>query len=63
MMITLLVSGTQRTLPVRLRAMMRLGFTPDMNALMALILLFTTALCLATVRFLMPADVPLGMES
>ena len=36
-MITLLVTGTQCTLPVRLWAMMRLGFTPDINALVALI--------------------------
>jgi putative spermidine/putrescine transport system permease protein/spermidine/putrescine transport system permease protein len=59
-MITLLVTGTQSTLPVRLWAMMRLGFTPDINALVALILLFTTALCLAAVRFLMPVDAALG---
>ena len=55
-MITLLVTGTHSTLPVRLWAMMRLGFTPDINALVALILLFTTALCLLAVRFLMPAE-------
>ena len=53
-MITLLVTGTQSTLPVRLWAMMRLGFTPDINALVALVLLFTTVLCLAAVRFLIP---------
>jgi ABC-type spermidine/putrescine transport system permease subunit II len=62
-MITLLVTGTQSTLPVRLWAMMRLGFTPDINALVALILLFTTALCLLAVRFLMPSDAMLGTRS
>lgn len=62
-MITLLVTGTQSTLPVRLWAMMRLGFTPDINALVALILLFTTVLCLLAVRFLLPADAVLGAES
>jgi putative spermidine/putrescine transport system permease protein/spermidine/putrescine transport system permease protein len=61
-MITLLVTGTQSTLPVRLWAMMRLGFTPDINALVALILLFTTALCLLAVRFLIPAGIAAGAE-
>ena len=62
-MITLLLTGTQSTLPVRLWAMMRLGFTPDINALVALILLFTTVLCLGAVRFLLPSDKALGSES
>ena len=53
-MITLLVTGTQSTLPVRLWAMMRLGFTPDINALVALILAFTVLLCALAVRFLIP---------
>lgn len=53
-MITLLVTGTQNTLPIRLWAMMRLGFTPDINALVAIILLFTTVLCLAAARYLLP---------
>ena len=62
-MITLLVTGTQTTLPVRLWAMMRLGFTPDINALVALILLFTTVLCLLAVRFLMPSDAITGVDN
>lgn len=53
-MITILVTGTQTTLPVRLWAMMRLGFSPDINALVALILLFTVLLCIMTARFLIP---------
>ena len=61
-MITLLVTGTQSTLPVRLWAMMRLGFTPDINALVAFVLLFTTALCLIAVRFLMPRSAVAGSD-
>jgi ABC-type spermidine/putrescine transport system permease subunit II len=54
-LITLLVTGTQNTLPVRLWAMMRLGFTPDINALVTLILAGTTALCLLVAATLAPA--------
>ena len=39
---------------IRLWAMMRLGFTPDINALVAIILALTTALCLIAARHLMP---------
>lgn len=55
-MITLLVTGTDNTLPTRLWAMMRLGFTPDINALVALILGFTTIMCLLAARYLMPRE-------
>ncbi|MBI2254643.1 MAG: ABC transporter permease [Proteobacteria bacterium] len=55
-MITLLVTGTDNTLPIRLWAMMRLGFTPDINALVAVILAFTTLLCLLAARYLMPRE-------
>ena len=51
-LITLLVTGTDSTLPMRLWAMMRLGFTPDINALVALILVGTTlALPASPIRF------------
>ncbi|MFO1055528.1 MAG: ABC transporter permease [Dongiaceae bacterium] len=50
-LITLLVTGPHSTLPIRLWAMMRIGFTPDINALVTLILAGTTALCLVVVRF------------
>src|SRR5262249_25885426 len=53
-MITILVTGTQTTLPVRLWAMMRLGFSPDINALVALILMFTVLMCVLAARFLVP---------
>ena len=54
-LITLLLTGTQNTLPIRLWAMMRLGFTPDINALVTLILAGTTALCLLVASTLSPA--------
>ena len=50
-LITLLVTGHDNTLPIRLWAMMRVGFTPDINALVTLVLAATTTLCLVTVRF------------
>jgi ABC-type spermidine/putrescine transport system permease subunit II len=54
-MITLLVTGTDNTLPIRLWAMMRLGFAPDINALVAIVLGLTVLLCLIAVRQLLPA--------
>ncbi len=53
-MITILVTGTHSTLPIRLWAMMRLGFTPDINALVTIVLVFSTVVCLLTARHLMP---------
>jgi spermidine/putrescine transport system permease protein len=35
---------------------MRLGFTPDINALVAIILGLTTVLCLVAARHLMPKE-------
>ena len=55
-LITILVTGTDNTLPMRLWAMMRLGFTPDINALVALVLLLTTALCLLATRQIVSSD-------
>ena len=55
-MITLLVTGTDNTLPIRLWAMMRLGFTPDINALVTIVLGMTVCLCLIAVRLLMPSS-------
>jgi spermidine/putrescine transport system permease protein len=51
-LITLLVTGTKSTLPMWLWSMMRLGFTQDINALVTLILVATTALCLVAARYL-----------
>jgi putative spermidine/putrescine transport system permease protein/spermidine/putrescine transport system permease protein len=55
-LITLLVTGTDSTLPIRLWAMMRLGFAPDINALVAIVLALTTLLCFVAVRQLLPAE-------
>lgn len=54
-LITLLVTGTDNTLPIRLWAMMRLGFAPDINALVAIVLGFTVLLCLIAVRQFLPS--------
>ena len=55
-MITILVTGTQNTLPIRLWGMMRLGFTPDINALVAIILALTTVMVLVSARYLIPKE-------
>jgi ABC-type spermidine/putrescine transport system permease subunit II len=54
-LITLLVTGTDNTLPIRLWALMRLGFTPDINALVAIVLGLTVILCIIAVRQVLPA--------
>ena len=54
-LITLLVTGTRNTLPMWLWSSMRLGFKPDINALVALILLFSTALAFFALRLFRPA--------
>ena len=57
-LITLLVTGTDSTLPIRLWALMRLGFTPDINALVAIIFGSTIVLCIIAVRQFLPAGSP-----
>ncbi len=42
------------TLPLRLWAMMRVGFTPEINALVTLVLLVSIALALLASRLLKP---------
>jgi putative spermidine/putrescine transport system permease protein/spermidine/putrescine transport system permease protein len=59
-LITLLVTGTDSTLPIRLWAMMRLGFAPDINALVAIILALTILLCVLAVRQFLPAETESG---
>jgi ABC-type spermidine/putrescine transport system permease subunit II len=49
-LITLLVTGTRNTLPMWIWSSMRLGFTPDMNALVAIILAFSTVLAFTALR-------------
>jgi putative spermidine/putrescine transport system permease protein/spermidine/putrescine transport system permease protein len=51
-MITLFVVGGESTLPLRLYAMMRVGFTPEINALVTLVLLFSVLLAFAAARLL-----------
>ena len=53
-LITLLVTGTKNTLPMWLWSSMRLGFKPDINALVALILFFSAALAYIAMRLLPP---------
>lgn len=53
-LITLLVTGTKNTLPMWLWSSMRLGFKPDINALVALILIFSAALAYVAVRLFKP---------
>lgn len=55
-MITILMTGTDNTLPIRLWAMMRLGFTPDINALVVMILGFTTVCVLVAAHFILQTD-------
>ncbi len=43
-MVTLFLSGSTSTLPIRLWSMMRLGFVPDINALATLIVLLAAAI-------------------
>jgi len=53
-LITLLVTGTKNTLPMWLWSSMRLGFKPDINALVALILFFSAALAYIAMRLFRP---------
>lgn len=50
-LITLFLVGGESTLPIRLWGMMRVGFTPEINALVTLIILGSTGLFLAVARF------------
>ncbi|WP_246801128.1 hypothetical protein [Mesorhizobium amorphae] len=54
-MITILLTGHASTLPVRLWAITRLGFSPDINALVVLIPTFIVLLCVLVARFGLPA--------
>lgn len=42
-LVTLFLSGSEMTLPIRLWAMVRLGFVPEVNALATLILVAAAA--------------------
>ena len=43
-LITSFLAGNEMTLPIRLWAMMRVGFTPEINALVTVVLLVSIAL-------------------
>ena len=45
-LISVFLAGDATTLPLRLWAMMRVGFTPEINALVTLVLLFSIALAI-----------------
>ncbi len=53
-LISSFVAGDEMTLPLRLWAMMRVGFTPEINALVTLVLLVSIALALVSVSLLKP---------
>jgi len=50
-LITLFLASGESTLPLRLWGMMRVGFTPEINALVTLIIILSTGLFLAVARF------------
>jgi ABC-type spermidine/putrescine transport system permease subunit II len=53
-LISTFVAGDQMTLPLRLWAMMRVGFTPEINALVTLVLLVSIALSIIVAWRLKP---------
>jgi ABC-type spermidine/putrescine transport system permease subunit II len=59
--ITLFLVGDSNTLPIRLYAMMRVGFTPEINALVTLILLFSALLTMIMARFVGGTEDQLGL--
>jgi ABC-type spermidine/putrescine transport system permease subunit II len=54
-LISTFVAGDQMTLPLRLWAMMRVGFTPEINALVTLVLLVSIMLSMVAAWRLKPA--------
>lgn len=50
-LITLFLASGESTLPLRLWGMMRVGFTPEINALVTLIIILSTGLFLTVARF------------
>lgn len=60
-LISIFVSGDATTLPLRLMAMMRAGFTPEINALITIVLAVSIGLTVTVGRRLRPAT-PEGTE-
>jgi ABC-type spermidine/putrescine transport system permease subunit II len=55
-LITVFLSGDQMTLPLRLWAMMRVGFTQDINALVTVVLAVSIALAVVVAMRMKPAE-------
>jgi ABC-type spermidine/putrescine transport system permease subunit II len=55
-LISVFLAGDTTTLPLRLWAMMRVGFTPEINALVTIVLLISIALTIIVGMRLNPAD-------
>ena len=55
-LISTFVAGDQMTLPLRLWAMMRVGFTPEINALVTFVLLVTICLAALTAWRMNPIE-------
>jgi putative spermidine/putrescine transport system permease protein/spermidine/putrescine transport system permease protein len=49
-LISLFLIGSENTVPIRLWGMMRVGFTPEVNAMVTLILIFSTTLFVIVAR-------------
>jgi ABC-type spermidine/putrescine transport system permease subunit II len=56
-LITVFLSGHQMTLPLRLWAMMRVGFTQDINALVTVVLAISIGLAVVVAMRMKPAEV------
>jgi ABC-type spermidine/putrescine transport system permease subunit II len=56
-LITVFLSGDQMTLPLRLWAMMRVGFTQDINALVTVVLAVSISLAVVVAMRMKPAEI------
>ena len=56
-LITVFLSGDQMTLPLRLWAMMRVGFTQDINALVTVVLAVSISLAVIVAMRMKPAEI------
>jgi len=56
-LITVFLSGDQMTLPLRLWAMMRVGFTQDINALVTVVLAISIVLAVIVAMRMTPTDI------
>lgn len=55
-LVTILVSGGESTFPVRLWAMMRLGFAPSVNAIVVVVLVTATLVSFLTIKQLLKSS-------